>query len=505
MYRFGASRYVARRALATVMAISLSAAPLVAGSSTASAAKSNGFSYDVVNGGAVITGCANTTIPACPRNITIPAALGTQTVTGIGDAAFQGKQLESVTFSATSRIKQIGRDAFMNNLLAEVEIPASVTTIGATAFASNSNLTQLTFREGSQLTGIGLGAFYEASLTDLSLPDGVSSIGDAAFEGNKLAKVSFAPDAKLETIGKFAYAENQLTSIRIPARVTNIDESAFSENNLWSLTFSPDSDLVEIGPGSFAYNGLQSVSIPVSVTNLGSQAFRGNTKLAAVKFLGGRPTGIGSNSFQDTGSESIYVPQAAAPSWTGTQTLSGRHVVLTPSPVILSQPKGVTLLPGHSVALAVGIDKTIPEQGDLRYQWFKGGSAITGATASTLVANAVGEYKVRVTSWAGSTTSSTSQVVAPIPKPVVKKKQSAKMKVASKLKRNKTYKLPARTAQGVKITWKVKGAGKCLVNTKKHTIRCRTASGTKYLQLTGTAKANSKLSSYKITINRRVR
>ena len=83
------------------------------------------------------------------------------TVTGIYDGAFKSK--ETITY---------------------VRIPATVKTIGVSAFESCSNLTSLTFEGDSQLEEIGGNAFSSTGLTTIKIPVNVKTIGDFAFAYN---------------------------------------------------------------------------------------------------------------------------------------------------------------------------------------------------------------------------------------------------------------------------------------------------------------------------------
>ena len=63
-----------------------------------------------------------------------------------------------------------------------VVIPAGVTSIGAFTFYGTTALTSVTFAAGSTLTSIGDYAFYNATaLTSITIPASVTSIGTSAF------------------------------------------------------------------------------------------------------------------------------------------------------------------------------------------------------------------------------------------------------------------------------------------------------------------------------------
>ena len=105
-------------------------------------------------------------------------------------------------------------------------VPASVTSIGESAFCGCKSLTCINIPDG--VTSIGDSAFSGCgSLTSINIPDGVTSIGNSAF-----------------------YYCSSLTSINIPDRVTSIEDSAFS-----------------------CCESLTSINIPDSVTSIGAWAF----------------------------------------------------------------------------------------------------------------------------------------------------------------------------------------------------------------------------------------
>lgn len=566
--------------------LGLVASLLVGGAAKADGLVANGFEYEIVDGKAVILGCED----ACPTNLIIPAKLGTISVSGIGNAAFQNAGLTGVTFPTTTQVESIGVNAFSQNTLGSVAIPRSVTTIedyafqsagvsqlsfdatgeletiGAGAFWSNnvpdvtipssvtsigngafqlSNIVNLSFAAGSQLETIENEAFESNLLTSVSLPASVVSLGQGSFRGNELTSVNFAAGAQLQTVGDSAFAYNDLTSlvvpasvtslgdttfysnelqsvqfqpgtqlskldvsvfhenkisqITIPASVTEIASSAFAENDLTTVNFASTSKLTAIGTGALYNNKLTSFVVPVGVTTVGGGAFMDNTSLGNVRFLGNKPTfGTEAEPFSNTGSGPIFFSLARS-GWVNGGVMSGRTLTGVPEPTITSQPKSVKTTVGRTANLSITVNKTQLGQGDLTYQWYKGSSTISGATKSTYVTKSAGMYKIRVSSWAGSTTSSSANVS------FVKKKQSVKVKLPSRMKRNKTYRLPTKTNAGVKLSWKVKGAGKCKINKKKGTVKCRASSGRKHVTFTGTAKATSTYSSYKVSTKRRIR
>lgn len=142
-------------------------------------------------------------------------------------------------------------------LLASVDIPNSVISIGNSAF-SNSGLTSIVIP--NSVSFIGDEAFYGCSdLTDVTLPSSLTNIENSTFsQCRKLASISI-PNT-VENIGDYAFSNcDELTSVDIPNSVDSI--------------------------GKYAFNGcyrLASVHIPHSVTSIGEYAFTNCAYLAKV-------------------------------------------------------------------------------------------------------------------------------------------------------------------------------------------------------------------------------
>ena len=134
-------------------------------------------------------------------------------------------------------------------LVTDLVIPDSVTTIGEEAFYNCSSLTSVTIPDS--VTSIGEKAFYNcSSLTSVTIPDSVTTIGDYAFRDcSSLTSVTIPNSVTM--IGEYAfYGCGSLTSVTIPNRVTTIGDDAFAYcSSLTSVTI-PDS-VTTIGYGAF--------------------------------------------------------------------------------------------------------------------------------------------------------------------------------------------------------------------------------------------------------------
>ena len=198
-----------------------------------------------------------------------------------------------------------------------VSIPDTIKTIGAEAFAGNTNLTSISI--GKNVTEIEYGAFKDCSyLSNVSLSDSLITLGNAVFSNNTSLKKIILPK-NLKTMGSgvfagcdnlttievakdnpnFIFEKNALydkektilycftegaksTSYSMPDSVVDIDEYAFWGNDsLKEILFS--TNLKEIP--SFAFSNcrnLLAVSIPYSVKSIDSKAFENCISLQKV-------------------------------------------------------------------------------------------------------------------------------------------------------------------------------------------------------------------------------
>ena len=243
-------------------------------------------------------------------SVTIPATIEydgvTYRVTAIGDGAFEGTGLTSVSFEAGSQLTTIGKSAFKNCAgLTSVTIPNSVETIGDNAF-EGTGLTSVSFETGSQLTTIGYAAFKNCTcLTSFTIPNSVTTIGKEAFKGTGWYDnqpdgllylsnwlLTYKGDKPTGTLsisdGTKGIADNAfykctgLTSVTIPNSVTTIGDNAFDRcTGLTSINIP--SSVTTIGDNAFFYcTGLTSVTIGTRVTSIGNHAFRNCTSVTDV-------------------------------------------------------------------------------------------------------------------------------------------------------------------------------------------------------------------------------
>ncbi len=191
------------------------------------------------------------------------------------NAIFLGaKNLKTVTFEAG--ISEIISDLFRETGINKIDLPSSVTKIGAAAFA-NSDLT--TINLPSSLSEIQDFAFAHTKLKEITIPDSVEKIGYGAFDSVKtLDKVTLP--ANLKEISSKTFYKTNIAKITIPESVSSIGGIAFADTPLKSITLP--NNLITIGQNAFSGTQLTSVVLPSKLKTLENEAFGEITTLVSV-------------------------------------------------------------------------------------------------------------------------------------------------------------------------------------------------------------------------------
>jgi BspA type Leucine rich repeat region (6 copies)/Immunoglobulin domain/Immunoglobulin I-set domain len=414
--------------------------------------------------------------------LTIP-----QSVTSIGSYAFAGcTSLTSVVLPIN--LKTIGDYAFQGTGISSLIIPPYVSSIGSNPVAMCKSITTLSVTNGSKyFCSINSAALYDIGQTTLiaycpraalgvaPIPQTVKTIGDYAFYGSNLGKTITLPNGLL-SIGSYAFYNSSFTNLIIPRSVTSLGDFSFASdypNRFLQLVFLGDVPVF----GSYVFYYTQDVSIYYSNSAKGwsSPTIQGvpctqfilpnaPTNLSATGMLNSinvsfsppdnsanalvtgyvataTSTRVGTNITTNGLSSPIIIPNlydaysADAPTYYislyattkvgGSDPIAGASAVISSpipaelSPQVLNQPVSQSVVLGSSVSMSV-----TASGGGLSYQWYKGSSAINGATAptyniSTVQNSDAGSYYVIITNNVGSITSNiailtiTSVVTAP--------------------------------------------------------------------------------------------
>ena len=213
-----------------------------------------------------ITGATFTiTVTAPSRDFTFDATTGTIKKYNGNDAVVNIPSEINGTPVTT-----IGNAAFRDFSVTSVTIPASVTEIGANAFAGCTNLTSVT---------------YGGDWSNLTIQSGNPAVEDAAKDAANEQLFDFKFILNNTAVVVIRY-KGTAADVTIPSRykgkpVTMIDHAAFHNSAVTSVTI-PDS-VTSIHDSAFSYcSSLTNISIPNSVTAIGSFAFEGCTKLESI-------------------------------------------------------------------------------------------------------------------------------------------------------------------------------------------------------------------------------
>lgn len=146
-------------------------------------------------------------------------------VVSVGDAAFKGSKVSSIAFPATLTV--VGAEAFADTTtLRAADMSSPVSVLGDSAFRSCTRLVDLVFPSG--LATIGPLCFSGCTgIAELSLPSGVVSVGASAFSGcTSLKRIVMTSHISL---GDSAFSGcTSLSSIDLGSSPASIGASCFS-------------------------------------------------------------------------------------------------------------------------------------------------------------------------------------------------------------------------------------------------------------------------------------
>lgn len=176
------------------------------------------FEYEFENGEVTITGYKGSDL-----DIVIPDKIEERPVTVIGEKAFEGYDMESITIPYG--ITKIEYKAFEDCVnLKTVNLPDSLTEIDG--FSGCESLEKIKIPDS--VTGIGDFAGCK-SLTEITLPDSITGFSSRAFMNCTNLKSINIPKNIDDIPDQLFYGCESLTEIVIPDGVSKIHNSAFGE------------------------------------------------------------------------------------------------------------------------------------------------------------------------------------------------------------------------------------------------------------------------------------
>ncbi len=210
-------------------------------------------------------------------------------------------------------ITTIGTNAFYGSGITSIDIPTTITAIGASAFYKCSSLTSIELP--NSLTTIASSLFYACGLTSVTIPSSITSIGSQAFQFCRLTSITIP--SSVTAIHKEAFGTvgldtvNYLGTIESWCRISfgvNPDTKYYYQSN--PLCNGADlyindvkiTDLIipkgyYIGDKFQGCTSIQSVTIPSSVSYIDPYTFSGCINLQTVSIQRATPPSLGYGAF----------------------------------------------------------------------------------------------------------------------------------------------------------------------------------------------------------------
>lgn len=256
-------------------------------------------------------------------------------ITRIPDKAFYMSKLNG-KIDLPMSVKSIGAYAFAKTACTDFSLPDRVTEIGEGAFESCNNFRTLNLPR--DLKKIGPRAFKGCLLSgNLDISWNVTEIGDYAFSGCKNLKCELAIPSTVTEIGDGAFKDcsNLSGTLTLPANLKKIGSKTFQNCNSFTGTLVIPNSVTEIGQDAFSDcsrfmglslpNNLRKIefvafarctnltgplSIPETVKEIGSYAFYNCTNFTGDFILPSALESIGTDAFANTQDKNRLVFQS---------------------------------------------------------------------------------------------------------------------------------------------------------------------------------------------------
>lgn len=181
-------------------------------------------------------------------------------------------------------VERIGDKWFAGSWVESVEIPASITEIGESAFFSCKRLKRVAFK-AAQAAEAGVGSASQSPKSSLRV------IGKAAFcDCTNLCGIEF-PDG-LEEVGINAFRETGLASAEFPASLRKVAQGAFAgcrslkeirfKDGLEALGTDQYLDDGKLYYGAFQNSVVEYVELPATLKRIEYSAFEGCKALKSI-------------------------------------------------------------------------------------------------------------------------------------------------------------------------------------------------------------------------------
>ena len=266
-----------------------------------------------------VTGIQEKAFYSCPelKNVQIPS-----TVSTIGAQAFgESPLLSKIIVDPTNQNFYADNNGILFNktqtelifcpktFSGAYTVPEDVQKIHAFAFNNCKQLTSVVLPNG--LKRIEDGAFWGCSnMTSANIPSGLTYLGSDAFRNASSLSSSIVLPSTLSEIGSSAFKRcTSLSNVTIENGVEIIGGSAFVDCSKLKSIDIPNS-VYSLGTSAFENAGLTSINIPESITEIQASVFYG-CKLTKITLPAGLKS-IDAEAFADNGTniEKVEIPES---------------------------------------------------------------------------------------------------------------------------------------------------------------------------------------------------
>lgn len=285
-------------------------------------------------------GCSELTsleIPAAVEDGIIAALTGVTGLSSYTDGCYPN--IQNVTFAEGSpyTLEENGaiyKDTtlvyFIDPTATSLTVKAGTTEIGENALNFHSELdyklSKITFADNSLVT-VGRYAFANSAITEIDFPESVKAIEAYAFYQSSIEKIDLSGVTSIETAAFNRCAD--LAEVTWPENLSTMGEKAFL--NCSSLTnVEIKGDIEEIPKEAFYHcSGLKTVSLPEGLSTIGNSAFAitasGGGGTPALEYINipSSVTSLGSKFVTNLADNGVIVSAVADPSIFTNNAISG--------------------------------------------------------------------------------------------------------------------------------------------------------------------------------------
>lgn len=219
----------------------------------------------------------------------------------IRNGAMYGNQnLTGITISSNSQLVEIGERAMaalFNVESIDISRCQYLTTIGEKAFSENTSLKQMEIP--ASVTSMGDAVFYKSSsIQFIKLNNSFEKLPNETFSScSRLQNVTFTSASTIKTIGKKAFSGTAITKFPTLVNLETIEEDAFNAcMSLDTITFP--NKLKSIGVGAFNNcSSVSSIIFPNELTEITERSFNRCENLQSIDLSNTQVTTIARTAF----------------------------------------------------------------------------------------------------------------------------------------------------------------------------------------------------------------